>query len=431
MSLDPYQLWALLLEVLGEFWNAPASLYDFITGLFKVHYKQLTVLFLFYFFFSWVYQACFLRLKRRGNTECSLKETPSVGIVDDIVLYLNRDTENGKNIAIAGAWGSGKTWIASRVAQHADVTDKFQVYTIRCSVAESHRDVIEEIILKIKLCSSHWFWRIGIWVREKFISVISAISLGGAYVDVALSVNRPPSKDGNLSAYAQNLEKPLLFIVDDIDRMKPDEIPLFLALFEEVSRLKNIDFLLLFNEDVLRKSIGVYYDAWGDKDGFSWKMIDKKFETFQPDFEERKKFLFERLGADLTEEIETAISSKTHLLPRNHRYLEKLAESLRQFSPPQRGGIESIIIYKIIEILNKNVAKKLLDFSQKHIDATTPDDMLNLDARRKSLKRELITEIGEENSSLINYFLSGKENRINGICIIAEYENEERRRVSA
>lgn len=84
-------------------------------------------------------------------------------------------------------------------------------------------------------------------LSEKVASIFEATSQ-------AESLSRTEQKEG-LSALLRELEKPVLVVMDDIDRLTADEIRLLFQLVKANADFPNVVYLLLFQRDIVERSL--------------------------------------------------------------------------------------------------------------------------------------------------------------------------------
>jgi len=96
-----------------------------------------------------------------------------------------------------------------------------------------------------------------------------------------------------LVAELRKLEKPLIVIIDDFDRLNKDEIKMVIQLVKANSDLPNVAFLLLFHEDLIAKALD---ETWQKGREYLEKIIQVGFDIPEAPQSKLRKILFEELN---------------------------------------------------------------------------------------------------------------------------------------
>lgn len=236
---------------------------------------------------------------------------------------------NGGRIAVVGPWGAGKSWLAETIVKQ--LRDDVVLRSVKSSLSRSHRQLVQEIVKNIQLTSMPRILRP--WGRFLFIlNRLSEITIGnGAFSFKLVNEDLHPQYE-RLAAWTQLLSKPLLVVIDDIDRMKPEEIGPFFAAFEEISHLPNVTFLLLYDNKVVSNSLELCQPAWKPTDQFLVKMVDIEYYLGSLDADDSWPFFLQTLGFNPPSQAIEALSEIKEQLPTYPRLIERLGFRLRRLN---------------------------------------------------------------------------------------------------
>ena len=217
-----------------------------------------------------------------------------------------RDIESpiGATIAINGPWGSGKSSAVNLIRYHLkDEVDsnKLELIDFRCwwfrgeealtlaflqelnaSLQKSLRQKAKELIPRI----GKTLLQAGPVVGPAMNMVTGGI--GGALTAGSMDfAKRFFSETENIEDLFQQLSKALekqkkrfLVIIDDIDRLTPNEALLIFRLVKSVGRLPNVMYLLVFDRQLAEKAVTAMYPSEGPH--FLEKIIQASFELPLP-----------------------------------------------------------------------------------------------------------------------------------------------------
>lgn len=92
----------------------------------------------------------------------------------------------------------------------------------------------------------------------------------------------------------KNIEHPIVVVLDDVDRLSPDEVKTILQLVKANADFPNIIYLLLFQRDVLEKAINIFSKQNGRE--YLEKIVQIGFNIPEIDRVKLESVLFERLN---------------------------------------------------------------------------------------------------------------------------------------
>lgn len=225
----------------------------------------------------------------------------------------------GATIGLNGPWGSGKSSAVNLIRHHLDVLqkdDQLIVVDFKCwwfrgeealtlaflqalngalekGLGERARELLPKIGKKLLQAGPV----IGPAINMVTGGLWAAITSGS--LDFAQKFfaegDSVESTFNQLTAALSRQEKRFLVIVDDIDRLTPDEALLIFRLVKSVGRLPNVMYLLVFDRELAEKAVNERYPSEGPH--FLEKIIQASFEIPLPARDD--------LNASFLKEIET------------------------------------------------------------------------------------------------------------------------------
>ena len=117
--------------------------------------------------------------------------------------------------------------------------------------------------------------------------------------------------------YGEDSNKPLIFIIDELDRCRPDYALALLETIKHLFSIKRIVFVLVSERNQLNEFVKVKYGRENDTDGYLRKYIDIDFRLPYPDREKFIKYVFDQWNI-----FEDLPSEKAILFP-YHNVIEK------------------------------------------------------------------------------------------------------------
>ncbi len=214
------------------------------------------------------------------------------------------DSPIGATIALNGSWGSGKSSTINLIRHHIALTTKkneLEIVDFKCwwfrgeealtlaflqeldsALKKSIRKKAKKLIPKI----SKTLLQTG-----QVIGPIINMSSGGIWGSLAKGSmdfikNYFPEGDSieslflQLSKELESLNKKFLVIIDDIDRLSPEEALLIFRLIKSVGRLPNVMYLLAFDRNLAEKAVSDFYPSEGPH--FLEKIIQASFDLPLP-----------------------------------------------------------------------------------------------------------------------------------------------------
>ncbi len=179
-------------------------------------------------------------------------------VIDD----LSQQTESAV-VALVGPWGSGKSSLLGQIRTSLSSSDWYLGFHNPWAYSDltgavagffaSLRDAVPEDRL-----GSEWRATVGDWVSR--VAPFGAVSAGfgvdaSAPIGAAgalLAGDRSPERLRERAAEGlKTLDHPVLMILDDLDRLSPEELLLTFKLVRLLGRLPNVYYLLAYDEETL------------------------------------------------------------------------------------------------------------------------------------------------------------------------------------
>lgn len=187
-------------------------------------------------------------------------------------------------VGIFGEWGSGKTtianWISSWLTKDGHITIWISPWSCK-TLAETWKIIAIELANNTKVCG------IRIRILYQLINFIPKLRnlldlpdpTGGVIKvagSIALKLIDNAKRDVAIFRHFSPNKKIFIF-VDDLDRCDPNIIPHFLLSLKELLDQPGLNFILMFDNEVVTRSITEHHPAWRNSDRFIEKIIDYRY----------------------------------------------------------------------------------------------------------------------------------------------------------
>lgn len=218
----------------------------------------------------------------------------------------------GTVIAINGQWGSGKSSLINLVRHHLDnssKTDDLKIVDFKCwwfrgeealtiayfrelySAMKPSLTWKTKIPLKIALSKlGRYLSLVNVGIAGKIISTIGKI---------LVQANTVEALHKKLSRTLDDMASKYLIIIDDIDRLSPDEAMLIFRLVKSVGGLPNVMYLLAYDQQLAKEIVDKFYPSEGPH--YLEKIVQGSFDLPMPSRAMLEKEFFTRLDSVIEE----------------------------------------------------------------------------------------------------------------------------------
>jgi len=255
--------------------------------------------------------------------------------------------EPGMVFAVCGGWGTGKTWTARRivdiVSEEADLV-WFEPWMVRGAEALAQEFFVElgKVIGGSSVESSAQtrrglYWRYAAHVLSVTGSIAGPLATLGvpiAGVVKTMADGLKPSAQTAADALKElsqvaslhdakvalsedlvGLEKPLVVVIDDIDRLDEEEVRMLFRLIKACADFPRVRYLLLYDRGQVVSALDT---AYKDGEAFLDKIVRSPFDLPEITSDHRKDLLTKRLLALVEDEVKgeafERLSSLFHLV---------------------------------------------------------------------------------------------------------------------
>lgn len=214
----------------------------------------------------------------------------------------------GLVIAVYGPWGSGKTTLLNFVRHYLERKPKNQrpiIVRFNPWWFSGHEDLVRRFFDQLQAALSRW--RMGRKLRKLIAKLAEVVAqenrgfLGSAGRMVAELANAEHKDVFELKDKIANLlrkkGKQILVIIDDIDRLIPEEIGQLFRIIKAVADLPNVTYLLAFDRDMVAKALTEAQRVPGE--AYLEKIVQVPLELPFPDKDSLRRLLLERLDTIL------------------------------------------------------------------------------------------------------------------------------------
>jgi hypothetical protein len=328
----------------------------------------------------------------------------------------NQPKGDGLVIALNGKWGSGKTSVVNLVLEslwlngRAAKEDKILLLKFEPWLLGTHRALVAEFFatLERKLTREIGF-RAGRAARRVArtlaknadpVASLTAVTVdaagGSGLVTLATTLLKPLAKFVPESWYRHGLPEQksqlqdllrkqgvrILVVIDDIDRLEPEEVKQVLSMLKSVADLPNATYLLPMDIDVVRRKLG----DTSDTSSFLEKVVQASLEMPSASREAIEAMLIRGLG-DLTQDTEfvlehwqASIQLVIDAYIKTPRAAVQLVNAVRMVWPSIRSEayIPDVLGIEAIRLFDRNTYLVVRDCKDAMLDSA--DKSAGLDA---------------------------------------------------
>lgn len=270
-------------------------------------------------------------------------------------VLLSLDAPNGYVIGLHGEWGSGKStainfikaFLDKHNAEAEEEGERIEVVDFRPWIVSGHQDLITAFfkVLSEKLSGAK---RPTLWdrslrrardvsdpvldalatvavvadptagVASKAAAKVASISLRGA-IDRFLEEPSLQAAYEKLHSLLQQKRTRFLVVIDDLDRLRKEEIRSIMQMVKTVGRLPNVLYLLSYDREIVWEALDEGIAAQRRGPNFGEKIVQQEIELPRP-FQD-----------DLLTMLDTEVAFLTAATPSNTRWLYLVRDGVRRW----------------------------------------------------------------------------------------------------
>lgn len=334
----------------------------------------------------------------------------------------------GGVIAIRGSWGAGKSSVVNMVCRRlknkGPIVIKFSSWCYRSEdeivagffqelyaglkseVEEADLKPVAELAVRI----------MGIMkIAAKFAvpGADAVISSGQEVLEKAIAQGQTiDSLQKKVSVITKNLNRKILFVIDDIDRLSPDEAIAIFRTIKSVGRLENVIYLLSYDRIATENAIGEVYPSEGNR--YLEKIIQAAFDLptpSQPKLTEMLMSRFHRIFGSKFLDDSPRINEiiKNVVVPEidTPRNVHRLANIISVTYPSVKNNVDigDFIAIESFRLFRPNVYKRLQDHKRLLVSSSEPDDK-KYQVKKRDIKSIFLSKEPKKNRSRLTYSLS-------------------------
>jgi predicted KAP-like P-loop ATPase len=224
----------------------------------------------------------------------------------------------GTTIALNGPWGSGKSSAVNLIRHHLkkDIEDdKLSIIDFKCwwfrgeealvlaflqeldsSLQKSLGEKIRKLIPQLGTRLFQTGQIVGAAIDMTAVPGLGSLASGTMDFAKRFFSDREPIEEvfNKLSDALANQSKRFLIVIDDIDRLTPQEALAIFRLVKTVGRLSRVMYLLVFDRELAEKAVKEIYPSEGPH--FLEKIIQASFDLPLPTRDDLNRAMFYRIG---------------------------------------------------------------------------------------------------------------------------------------
>lgn len=214
---------------------------------------------------------------------------------------LNINDSIGTTIAIQGTWGTGKSSVINLIQENLShnkrTPNELQVFNFKCWSYQGENALLQAFLSQLDVALGKVA---DPTIKQIFRSLTSSllhvhsllptpVSLGLSIVNDFIAPKSPEETFNLLSEALRLQQKRLLIIIDDIDRLTPDEMMTMFRLIKTIGALPNVIYLLSFDRALAERTIQTFYPSEGPQ--FLDKIVQVYFDIPPMQFTDLKTYL--------------------------------------------------------------------------------------------------------------------------------------------
>lgn len=246
----------------------------------------------------------------------------------DSIIDANQCNRDGLVIGIEGHWGNGKTSFINLVKNHFN--NKMAVKTFNSWLSSDHDSLITEFfknILKDESdgtpalfdeCMKDRILEYGKNFTRELVRSIS-IPCGPIHIDfsnIVDSAKTPTIKEqkdkliNTMLEKGSNVEKGIVYFIDDIDRLSDEEISTIFQLVKNIADFPHITYVLVYDRDVVECALDRVQQNHGRH--YLQKIVQVSFSLPEPDPERINMYLNKKIESSILHIMKTSPIDKAH-----------------------------------------------------------------------------------------------------------------------
>lgn len=207
-----------------------------------------------------------------------LKRADFAKNVADAIIEIGK-TGDCTVIGIQGEWGSGKTSVARMIEQ--SLGDKFNIVKLETWLATDNESLFREFFTcildavdadgKLHLCYDDIYNYANQYGRKFLRSINFNVGLfsTGASVDMSKIIDEPKPRtlESRKNSINEKLSekdvKPIVFFIDDLDRLSYKEISSVFQLVKNIADFKKVTYVLCYDKNIVGKALDIVHVGKG------------------------------------------------------------------------------------------------------------------------------------------------------------------------
>ncbi|ALF25297.1 KAP family P-loop NTPase fold protein [Fusobacterium nucleatum] len=337
-------------------------------------------------------------------------------LAKEIEHYKNKDS---LTIGIVGKWGSGKTSFINMVLESFKGNDKYIVIKFNPWNISSRKQLISDFFLQLSNNikkeneSNKIIGTIGksLGTLSKFfkpLGLIPPLSLLGTIGDITEKASgfineylEAEKEDletlkSNINQELEDLDKKLLIVIDDIDRLCDEEIREMFQLVKSIADFKNTIYILSYDREIVTKALDKSQQDKGEE--YLEKIVQVPLVLPYISKSDLDKIFINRLNTSIDipdEEYDNEYFSKIYYngLAESFENLRDIERYMNVFNLGINLAIEELnindyIVLTLIKVFEPNLYEYIKN-NKDYFSGTKFDEFLNKD------KKEILDELEE------------------------------------
>ena len=334
-------------------------------------------------------------------------------LAKEIEYYKNKDS---LTIGIVGKWGSGKTSFINMVLENFEENDDYIIIKFNPWNISSRKQLISDFFLQLsnnieKKGSNEIIEAIGksLGTLSKFfkpLGFIPALSVLSTIGDITEKASEfineyvesekedLESLKDNINNELTNLDKKIIIVIDDIDRLCDDEIREIFQLVKSIADFKNTIYILSYDREIVTKALDKTQQDKGEE--YLEKIVQVPLVLPYISKSDLDKIFINRLNITINipdEEYDNSYFSEIYYngLAENFESLRDIERYMNVFSlginlAREELNINDYIAITLIKVFEPDLYEYIKN-NKEYFSGTKFDEFLNKD------KKEILTEL--------------------------------------